>query len=186
MDLSTTNNNDNCRNKQVRIITIRSLSGIIMIAFVLFSSINMSFSTIRIALATVATNDTDTVTTDDVQRIEALLEIVKCNAPFRSNVDLSGCDLSGASFEEADLEEADLSFTDLSFTDLTNATLEEADLTNADLSFADLPGAFLTNADLTNATLEETDLTNANLTNATLTGTDFLGAVMTNCIGCPQ
>jgi uncharacterized protein YjbI with pentapeptide repeats len=146
MDLSTTDNNDNCRNKQVK-ITIRSLSGITMIAFTLFSSIIMPFSTSRTALATIATNDTDTATTTaDVQRIEALLEIVKCNAPFRSNVDLSGCDLFGASFEEA----------------------------------------VLTNAVLTNAKLEEADLTNANLTNATLTGTDFLGAVMTNCIGCPQ
>jgi uncharacterized protein YjbI with pentapeptide repeats len=71
----------------------------------LFSSINMPFSTIRIALATIATNDSNTTTTD-VQRIEALLEIVRCNAPFRSNVDLSGCDLFGASFEEAVLTNA--------------------------------------------------------------------------------
>src|SRR5918999_1709044 len=150
MDLSTIDNN-NCRSKQVA-ITIRSIFGKIMIAFMLFSSINMPFSTIRIALATIVTNDSNTATTD-VQRIEALLEIVRCNAPLRSNVDLSGCDLFGASFGEADL-----TFTDLSFTDLS--------------------GAFLTNADLTNATLEEADLTNADLTNATLTGTNFLGAVM--------
>src|ERR671919_502847 len=148
MDLSTIDNN-NCRSKQVA-ITIRSIFGIIMIAFMLFSSINMPFSTIRIALATIVTNDSNTATTD-VQRIEALLEIVRCNAPLRSNVDLSGCDLFGASFGEADLTFADLSFTDLTF---------------ADLSF--------------------TDLTFADLTNATLTGTNFLGAVMTDCIGCPQ
>ncbi len=129
MNLSATGNNNNCRNKQVT-ITIHSIFGIIMIAFMLFSSINISFPTIRIALATIATNDSNTATTD-VQRIEALLEIVRCNAPFRSNVDLSGCDLFGASFEEA-------------------------------------------------------DLTNADLTNATLTETNFLGAVMTDCIGCPQ
>ena len=121
-------------------ITICSIVGTIMIAFMLFSSSNMPSSTIRIASATIVTNDTNTATTD-VQRIEALLEIVRCNAPFRSNVDLSGCDLFGASFEEADL---------------ANATLGDADLTNADL------------------------------TNATLIGTNFLGAVMTDCIGCPQ
>src|SRR5918996_1548052 len=153
MDLSAIDNN-NCRSKQVA-ITICSIVGTIMIAFMLFSSSNMPSSTIRIASATIVTNDTNTATTD-VQRIEALLEIVRCNAPFRSNVDLSGCDLFGASFEEADLTNADLSFTDLSFTDLTNATLGDADLTNADL------------------------------TNATLIGTNFLGAVMTDCIGCPQ
>jgi uncharacterized protein YjbI with pentapeptide repeats len=158
MDLSTIDNN-NCRSKQVA-ITICSIVGTIMIAFMLFSSSNMPSSTIRIASATIVTNDTNTATTD-VQRIEALLEIVRCNAPFRSNVDLSGCDLFGASFEEADLTNADLSFTDLSFTDLSFT----------DLSFTDLA----------NATLEEADLTNA-----TLTGTNFLGAVMTDCIGCPQ
>src|ERR687892_120000 len=128
MDLSAIDNN-NCRSKQVA-ITICSIVGTIMIAFMLFSSSNMPSSTIRIASATIVTNDTNTATTD-VQRIEALLEIVRCNAPFRSNVDLSGCDLFGASFEEA-------------------------------------------------------DLTNADLTNATLIGTNFLGAVMTDCIGCPQ
>jgi|SRR5919106_135341 uncharacterized protein YjbI with pentapeptide repeats len=138
MDLSAIDNN-NCRSKQVA-ITICSIVGTIMIAFMLFSSSNMPSSTIRIASATIVTNDTNTATTD-VQRIEALLEIVRCNAPFRSNVDLSGCDLFGASFEEADL---------------ANATLGDADLTNADL------------------------------TNATLIGTNFLGAVMTDCIGCPQ
>src|ERR687891_2640919 len=138
MDLSAIDNN-NCRSKQVA-ITICSIVGTIMIAFMLFSSSNMPSSTIRIASATIVTNDTNTATTD-VQRIEALLEIVRCNAPFRSNVDLSGCDLFGASFEEADL---------------ANATLGDADLTNADL------------------------------TNATLIGTNFLGAVMTDSIGCPQ
>src|SRR5918996_1259735 len=153
MDLSAIDNN-NCRSKQVA-ITICSIVGTIMIAFMLFSSSNMPSSTIRIASATIVTNDTNTATTD-VQRIEALLEIVRCNAPFRSNVDLSGCDLFGASFEEADLTNADLSFTDLA-----NATLGDADLTNADLA-------------------------NADLTNATLIGTNFLGAVMTDCIGCPQ
>ncbi|HZA47840.1 MAG TPA: pentapeptide repeat-containing protein [Nitrososphaera sp.] len=163
MDLSAIDNN-NCRSKQVA-ITICSIVGTIMIAFMLFSSSNMPSSTIRIASATIVTNDTNTATTD-VQRIEALLEIVRCNAPFRSNVDLSGCDLFGASFEEADLTNADLSFTDLSFTDLANATLGDADLTNA--------------------TLGDADLTNADLTNATLIGTNFLGAVMTDCIGCPQ
>jgi hypothetical protein len=66
--------------KQVK-ITIRSFSGITMIAFTLFSSITLPFSTSRTALATVATNDTDTATTD-VQRIKALLEIVRCNSPF--------------------------------------------------------------------------------------------------------
>src|SRR5918996_681642 len=128
MDLSAIDNN-NCRSKQVA-ITICSIVGTIMIAFMLFSSSNMPSSTIRIASATIVTNDTNTATTD-VQRIEALLEIVRCNAPFRSNVDLSGCDLFGASLEDA-------------------------------------------------------DLTNADLTNATLIGTNFLGAVMTDCIGCPQ
>src|SRR5918996_955805 len=163
MDLSAIDNN-NCRSKQVA-ITICSIVGTIMIAFMLFSSSNMPSSTIRIASATIVTNDTNTATTD-VQRIEALLEIVRCNAPFRSNVDLSGCDLFGASFEEADLTNADLSFTDLSFTDL---------------SFTDLSFTDLANADLANA-----DLANADLTNATLIGTNFLGAVMTDCIGCPQ
>ncbi len=124
MDLSTTNNNNNndCRNKQVRIITIRSLSGIIVIAFMLISSINMPFFTTRIVLATIATNDSSTTTTD-VQRIEDLLEIVKCNASFRSNVDLSGCDLFGASFEEADLTNADLTNATLTGTNLLGAVM---------------------------------------------------------------
>src|SRR5918992_4661441 len=120
MDLSAIDNN-NCRSKQVA-ITICSIVGTIMIAFMLFSSSNMPSSTIRIASATIVTNDTNTATTD-VQRIEAPLEIVRCNAPFRSNVDLSGCDLFGASFEEADLANATLGDADLTNADLTNATL---------------------------------------------------------------
>ena len=105
MDLSTPNTSYRNKKQVTIIITIRSILSIIVIAFMLFSSINMPFSTIRIALATIATNDSNTTTTD-VQRIEALLEIVRCNAPFRSNVDLSGCDLFGASFEEAVLTNA--------------------------------------------------------------------------------
>jgi Pentapeptide repeats (8 copies) len=143
INLSITDNNDNCRKKQVK-ITIRFLSGITMIAFTLFSSIIMPSFISRTALATVATNDTDTATTD-VQRIEALLEIVRCNAPFRSNVDLSGCDPFGASFEEAVLANADLSFADL-----TNATLEEAVLANADLTNATLTGTDFLSAVMTN------------------------------------
>jgi uncharacterized protein YjbI with pentapeptide repeats len=112
--------------------------------------------------APATTNDSNT-RIEDIQRIESLLQTIKCNSPIRPKVDLSYCDLSDVDLSNTNLQAADLHnahFRDaiLSSTNLIHANLSEAMLFSADLSNADLTGADLSNAYLIGADLSDIDL----------------------------
>ena len=124
------------------------------------------------------------------ESIKSQLEVVKCNATFRSHVVLTGCNLSGGEFDGASLSKANISAANLSGASLSGANLSGSDLntsnlSNAILDLANLSGANLNRADLTNASFRFADLTNANLAFAKLSGADFSDAITTGCTGCP-
>jgi hypothetical protein len=111
---------------------------------------------------------------------EAQFKTLKCNAPIRSGVDLSGCDLTRADLRGAELTRADLRGTIFFGADLSGANLKMAKLNGAIFTLAKLEGANLQEADLRNAFLHSAHLEGANLMNAFIEGATF-----TNCIGDP-
>lgn len=126
---------------------------------------------------------------------ENQFQILKCNSPFRSHVDLSGCVLDNANLEHANLRNANLNGVNLSGADMDYADLIGADLSDADLSYASLSPAFLTGADLSGANLDNSFLLGSFFNDANLDGTNFDNAVLndpeignaifTGCIGTP-
>ena len=80
--------------------------------------------------ATTATNDSNTGN-EDHQRIESLLQTIKCNSPIRPKVELNHCDLS-----DVDLSSANLHGANLYDARFTNSILSSANLGNANLSEA--------------------------------------------------
>ena len=106
---------------------------------------------------------------------EAQFNTLKCNAPVRAQVDLSGCNLLGADFSGASFIGADLSGANLDSADLSVAILSLADLSGANLFSADLSGSILFNADLSGANLQDTNFQGAIL----------IGITSTGCTGTP-
>lgn len=134
-----------------------------------------------------------TITSGDIS--ENQFQILKCNSPFRSHVDLSGCILDYANLESANLRNANLSGANLFGADIDKADLIGANLSDANLSYASLSPTFLSGADLSDANLSnsyllgsffiEANLDGANFDNAVLSDPVIGDAIFTDCIGTP-
>ena len=96
---------------------------------------------------------------------QSQFQTLKCNAPIRPHVDLSGCNLS--------------------FENLSGASLFDANLSSASLRYANLSGASLNFVNFSGADLLYVNLNGANLEAANFQGADLTSITSTGCTGTP-